>query len=539
MPSMRFSTSSDRPRQFTNGFGLSATTPSRRRDVLARRGPTAAALVTASLLLVVTFAFIAVSTLRFAIFAPRLDLTLNTVGTLIAIAVSALGYARYREDGGIGNLLEAAAFLVIAAAGLANTLAIVTGADESFGLTLADPGQLPLYFWAAARLLSAGLLAAGAFPRSARALGALGRPQTLFWVPTILLGGSCSVLWVIRNNLPVLVDPATLRQLADESFSSAPLPGVNLGILLLDGSAAVLLLVAIIGYARHSGASTGMPRSYLVVGLVFAAFSQVHFILYPAVYSGLVSTGDALRIAFYLVLVVGIQAGTRADLRALRSANARLRLFAASESDRSAIAERARLARELHDGLAQDLWTTKLEFDRLTGLLGNVAQPVAAQVNRVSHTLDAAVGEARDAVGALRTGFDAGLSFADELPRRLDAFVDTTGYLVDLDLDQRAGQLPGVLAADILRIIEEALHNVQKHADATRIRVRVELDGDTLRVFVDDNGRGFNPSSALSGNGLLGMQERAALLGGRLEIRSGPGDGTSVQLILPAAVPSE
>ena len=494
--------------------------------------------MTAAVLLPVTIAFIAISSLRFAIFAPQLDLALNTIGTLIALAVSTLGYARFREEGGFGSLVEASAFLVIASVSVANTAAIVTGTDAIFGLTLPDPGQLPLYFWAAARLLSAGLLAAGAFPRSARRLEAAGHPRAMLWAPTALLGLACALLWIVRDHLPVLVDPATLRQLADESFSAAPLPGVNLGILVLDGSAAILLVAATIGYARGSGPSSGVPRTYLVIGLVIAAFSQVHFILYPAVYSGLVSTGDALRVAFYLVLVAGIQAGTRADLRALRAANARLRLFAASEADRTAIAERARLARELHDGLAQDLWTTKLEFDRLIGLLGDQEISIGTQVERVNHTLDAAVGEAREAVGALRSGFDAGLSFADELPRRLDAFVDSTGYLVDLELDPRAGRLPGVLAADVLRVIEEALHNIQKHADATRIRVRVELRHETLVVSVDDNGQGFNPSTALPGNGLLGMRERAVLLGGRLEIRSGPGDGTSIQLIIPAAVPS-
>ncbi len=500
------------------------------------RNPSAGAALTACALLLLTLAFIAIPTLRFAVYAPFLDLALNTVGTVIAIAVATLGYARFREEGGSGSLLEASAFLVLAAASFANTLAIVTGADAALGLTLSDPGQMPLYFWAAARLLAAGLLAAGAATRSARRIESAGHPRALVWLPTILLILGCSALWLMREYVPVLVDPATLRQLADESFSSAPLPGINPGILLFDGAAAILLGFAIVGYSRRTGPTSGVPSSYLVVGLVIAAFSQIHFILYPAVYSALVSTGDALRVAFFLVLVAGIQAGTRADLQALRTANARLRLFAASEVDRTAIAERARLARELHDGLAQDLWTTKLEYDRLVGLLGDQGTPIEAQLQRVGRTLDAAVGEARDAVGALRSGFDAGLSFADELPRRLDAFVDSTGYLVDLEQDPGAVALPGVLAADVLRIVEEALHNVQKHADATKIRVRVLRRGETVIVSVDDNGRGFNPSATLPGHGLVGLRERAALLGGTVEIRSAPGDGTSVQLFLPVAV---
>ncbi|MGO9206092.1 MAG: ATP-binding protein [Candidatus Limnocylindrales bacterium] len=493
-------------------------------------------MVTACALSVVTLAFIAVLSLRFAILAPQLDVALNTTGAVIAMAVATLGYVRFREEGGFGSLLAASAFLVLATASFVSTAAAITGADVQLGLTVGNPGQLPLYFWAAARLLSAGLLAAGAVSRSARRIEAVGHPRAVFWLPTILLAFACTLLWLVRDRLPVLVNAATLHQLADEASLSVPLPGINPGILLLDGIAAVLLVFAVVGYARGVGPSLGMPRSYLVVGLVFAVFSEIHYILYPAgVYSGPVSTGDALRVAFYLVLFAGIQAGTRADLQRLRTAYARLRLLAASEADRTAIAERARLARELHDGLAQDLWTTKLEFDRLVGSVGPHDGSIEEQLGRVGRSLNAALLEARDSVAALRSGFDAGLSFADELPRRLDAFADSTGYPVDLDQDARAARLPGVFAADALRIVDEALHNVQKHADATRIRVRVTVRDETLIVSVDDNGRGFNPSAPHPGHGLIGMHERAAMLGGHLEIRSAPGDGTSVQLHLPVA----
>jgi signal transduction histidine kinase len=263
-------------------------------------------------------------------------------------------------------------------------------------------------------------------------------------------------------------------------------------------------------------------------------FSQLHFILYPAVYSGLFSTGDSLRIAFYFILIAGIHAATGADVRALRTANARLALLAAAEADRTAMAERARLARELHDGLAQDLWTTKLELDRLAADVDGRQPDVEPQVRRVQNALDSAILEARSAVDTLRAGFDAGLSFADELPRHLDAFVDRTGYVVDLEMDPAAPRVPGVVGADLLRIVDEALHNVQKHADATRIRVRVAAaDGGTL-ISIEDNGRGFNPSSTNSGHGVVGMRERAALLGGRLAIRSAPGDGAAVTVHLPA-----
>jgi len=492
---------------------------------------TSAAIV----LFVVTIAFAAATPLRFAVFSSELDLVSHTVGTLVCAAVAALSLARFRQDGRVEGLLQASAFVVLAVANLANTLVVTLDVDGRLGLGLGEPGQVPLYAWAVARLLTAALLAGGALAPTPAAALVVAHWRALLVLPTLALVAASVVLWLARDYLPILVDPATLAQLADETFALAPVPGFNLGILALDGAAALLLIAGTMGYARPDRGTGGVPRPYLVVGLVVAAFSQVHFILYPAVYSGLVSTGDVLRIAFYVVLVAGIHAGTTADVRALRSANERLKLLAGAEADRTAIAERARLARELHDGLAQHLWSTKLSFDRLAEDLVEAQPATEPQIRLVQGGLDSALREARDAVATLRVGFDAGLSFADELPRRLDGFVDRTGYVVDLELEPAAARLPGVVAADLLRIVEEALHNVQKHADATRIRVRVARDGAGLMLSVEDNGHGFHPDNIRSGHGVVGMRERAALLGGRLEVRSAPGDGTAVIVRLPGA----
>jgi signal transduction histidine kinase len=491
------------------------------------------ATTSAALLGLLTLAFASATPLRFAVFAPELDIAAHTLGSLVCAAVAALSYGRLRQDGAFENLLQASAFVVFALANLANTAVILLDIDRHIGLRIGDPGQFPLYAWGAAQLISAALLAAGGIGAIARARVA---PTSLpvLWLPTVALVALWVLLWLGREQLPVLVDPFTLRQLADEAFSATPLPAVSAGVVVLDGAAGALLLVGALGYAVTARSTGGIPRTYLVVGLVTAAFSQLHVILFPAVYSGLFSTADSLRLAFYLILVAGIYAGTSADVRALRVANSRLELLAAAEADRVAIAERARLARELHDGLAQHLWTAKLEFDRFAADLPESG--TEPHTRRVQAAIDAAIIEARDAVETLRAGFDAGLSFADELPRRLDVFVDRTGYPVDLELDPTAGRLPGVVAAELLRIVEEALHNIQKHADATRIRVRVTPAEGGLAVSIEDNGRGFNVHRPQAGHGLPGMRERAALLGGRLDVRSAPGDGTAVTVRLPSDI---
>jgi signal transduction histidine kinase len=488
------------------------------------------AAATAALLGLVTLAFASASPLRFAVFAPELDIAAHTLGTLVCAAVAALSYGRYRQDGSGENLLQASAFVVFAVANLGNTAVILLDLDQELGLNIGNPGQFPLYAWGVAQLITAALLAVSGVGAMARVRGILMSPS-LVWLPTVLLVAVWLLLWLASDQLPVLVDPVTLRQLADEVFSTAPLPAISPGVAVLDGAAGVLLVVGAVGFAINAGSTGGIPRAYLVVGLVTAAFSQLHVILFPAVYTGLFSTGDSLRLAFYLILMAGLYAGTSADVHALRTANARLELLAAAEADRVAIAERARLARELHDGLAQHLWTAKLELNRLAADLPATAAEKPS--GRVDAALDAAIAEARDAVETLRAGFDAGLSFADELPRRLDLFVERTGYPVDLEIDAAPPRVPGVVATELLRIVDEALHNVHKHADATRVRVRVTARGGGLDVSIEDNGRGFNADRLHAGHGLLGMRERAALLGGQLDVRSAPGDGTAVIVRLP------
>jgi len=86
----------------------------------------------------------------------------------------------------------------------------------------------------------------------------------------------------------------------------------------------------------------------------------------------------------------------------------------------------------------------------------------------------------------------------------------------------------------VLRIVQEALNNVRKHADATVIRISASATDEGLEILVMDNGRGFDEERSTSGFGLVGMRERAALIGARLAVRSAPSDGTRVVITIPA-----
>ena len=112
----------------------------------------------------------------------------------------------------------------------------------------------------------------------------------------------------------------------------------------------------------------GGPTSdaFTALGLVILAVAEVQYALWPSVYTNLVTISDIMRLVAYTVLLAGAFADQRSDLRALRSAYTALDRMRVNEAERATLEERARLAREIHDGLAQHLWFAKLKFERLS-----------------------------------------------------------------------------------------------------------------------------------------------------------------------------
>ncbi len=275
--------------------------------------------------------------------------------------------------------------------------------------------------------------------------------------------------------------------------------------------------------------------AYLSVGLVLAGFAELHLALAPGATPGLVSGGDLLRVGFDVALLLGIEAEARAALAGLRTANVTLVRLKDAEADRSTLQERVRLGRELHDGLSQDLWLAKLKVGRLAALpmLGSEAVELAEELDDV---IDAGLADARQAVIALRWTGDAETTFREQLARYVDDFGDRCGLRAEFTCEQEVPRLIPRAEAELLRIAQEALNNVRRHADATVVRVQAVVEGGSLRLGVVDNGCGFDPEVVGdSAFGLASMQERAGLIGGRLTVESRPLDGTSVWIDVPLA----
>lgn len=452
--------------------------------------------------------------------APALDLMLKTLTAAVTLGVAALGWARYRQGGGPTVVFQSAAFVVLAIANGLTVALVTSGLDARGGMTLANRGQAPLYVSALAGVFAAALLVWGGL--------ASRRSRRVDHAAVIVLAAAVAMLLLIAV---VEAEAARLPSLGSAGLSALPAP-TPLGAAIHVLGAALFLWASALS-RRLWRRDRSLAEGYLSIGLVFAAFAQIQEAMYPGTYTGLVTSGELLRLIFDVILLLGIQAEAGAILARLGQANEHLKRLHAVEVEHAGLEERARLSRELHDGLAQNLWLAKLKTGRLAALpdLGPEAQ---ALTDELSDAIDAGLDEARQAVAAIRLSGEPTGTLRALLARSVDEFEDRFGLRVEFECEQSLPSLGTRAQAETLRIAQEALNNVHRHADATVVRVRVGLEDGHLVLVVGDNGRGFDLETVgHSAYGLASMRERAELIGGELRIDSRPQDGTRISLIVP------
>lgn len=218
-----------------------------------------------------------------------------------------------------------------------------------------------------------------------------------------------------------------------------------------------------------------------------------------------------------------------AELETSREALRRL----GEHNARSLEDERKRVSRELHDEFGQQLVALRMEVSvagkRAAAAGGAVtAEHLAPLLAR----LDQLVATMRTLVSQLRPpALDGGLLAA--LRWLADEFSQGTGVVCTVDVETDLRELSPDLATMVFRIAQESLNNVRRHAQARHVGIRLAQEGDQWMLTVRDDGHGFDPARRRHGYGVLGMEERARLLGGRLEVDSAPGRGTEVSLRFP------
>lgn len=195
--------------------------------------------------------------------------------------------------------------------------------------------------------------------------------------------------------------------------------------------------------------------------------------------------------------------------------------------------ERARIARELHDELGQALTALRIDLAWLRGKskpLGEVVEERAAAAHGL---VERSIDSLRRISEGLRPGMLDVLGLAAAIEHHVAQFQERTGIRCSLTMNREEFEVGEQLAIAIFRIVQEALTNIMRHACASHVAVMIEEAGDHISVRVEDDGKGFVLPTAKKTFGLLGIQERAKILGGRIEIVSEPGAGTRIEARFP------
>jgi signal transduction histidine kinase len=252
----------------------------------------------------------------------------------------------------------------------------------------------------------------------------------------------------------------------------------------------------------------------------------------------------ALFLYGILYAFIGVFAGAlaRADaarresqslLAELQEAHRQLQEYALHAEEMAVVQERNRLAREMHDTLGHRLTVAAVQLEGAQRLCSTDPDRAQVMVGTVRDEVREALGELRSAVATLRAPLEADLRLRSSLQRLITNFEEATGFIVHQVLPEKMPELPGVYRLAIFRAAQEALTNVQKHAEATHVWLMLTSQDNAVTLLVGDDGQGVSLSGEQAGFGLRGMRERAAQLGGELHLEPRRGGGTQVSFRLP------
>jgi signal transduction histidine kinase len=213
------------------------------------------------------------------------------------------------------------------------------------------------------------------------------------------------------------------------------------------------------------------------------------------------------------------------------------KVLAAEERRSGMLEERGRLAREIHDTLAQGFISITTHLEAAEEELPPGTKPVHRHLDQALRAARENLVEARRLVAALRPEILEGSSLSEALKRLATRFSEASGIRAEVDITGERDHLPQELQVTLLRAAQEALSNVGKHARASRVAITLSYMEDLVLLDVQDDGEGCDPEAhpggSESGFGLEAMRERVELFGGRLVVESAPGEGTTLADQLP------
>lgn len=201
--------------------------------------------------------------------------------------------------------------------------------------------------------------------------------------------------------------------------------------------------------------------------------------------------------------------------------------------------ERRKLSRKVHDGPAQALSNFILQAEIVMRLMDSDAAKAREEVKNLKTTAGSTFSHVRDFIFELRPMMLDDLGLVPTVRRYLDAYKERSGMETSLVQTGKERRLENHLEVLVFRTVQEVLANVREHAQATSVKVTLDLDAQQVRASVEDNGKGFDPeilaSEQATGRGLRTLRERIELVGGTMEISSAAGKGTRVSFAVPVA----
>ncbi|HEY3962484.1 MAG TPA: histidine kinase [Gaiellaceae bacterium] len=411
--------------------------------------------------------FVSYPSLRTSYSQPELRLVLATVFMLAAGLVAVLAGTRFAVEGRRFDLLLMAGFTVSSLSWLAFTVGPGVAGHAVVGPATAGRALS----W---MLITAAPFAGGDIERRVRALwGALGL-AAIVMLP----------LWLLARDVHTIT-----------------------GLLALQ---ALLQLVAAVAFSnryRMHGEDLDQWLSYVATLTLFASLGEIFT---KSSVNMEVARGDALVLVANGVLLVGLW-------RAIR----------ASEFGLVVAEERARVARDIHDGLAQYLFAVSTH----ASMLESGADPKDA-IPKLKEAALLAQQEARYAILALSSA-SGRAPFDSALRRYIDVLTSDGALEVELEIDP-AVKLGPDEQIEVFRIVQEGLANARRHSEARHARVEIGGRGADRFVRVRDDGCGFDLDDSPAGDGLRNIRERASSIGGALSLVSSPGRGTALEVVLRA-----
>lgn len=280
----------------------------------------------------------------------------------------------------------------------------------------------------------------------------------------------------------------------------------------------------------------GRPGMILSLGLTGLVYILLPFLIPPGTFTwilygvrGFVMLGVTLILAFTVETLATAQ---KREQSALAQANQKLAEQAAVIEELAISQERNRLARELHDTLAHSLSATAVQLQAVQTLLKIQPEEAANELRLAQQQIKDGLQESRRAINALRASPLEELGLAEALRQRVVYLSERTGLTIHCQIDESLPILPVLTEQTIYRTADEALMNVEKHAQAREASLSLQWQNGALILLVWDNGVGFATDSIGQNGrfGLVGMKERAELIGAQLSIDTRLGQGTTVQL---------